>query len=32
LPDLNKYDVFSSDVRFLTKDLPRLEPTVATSK
>ena len=32
LPDLTKYDLFSSDVRFLTKDLPRLEPTVAMSK
>lgn len=32
LTDLTKYDVFSSDARFLTKDLPRLEPTVAASR
>jgi 8-oxo-dGTP pyrophosphatase MutT (NUDIX family) len=32
LTDLTKYDLFSSDVRFLTKDLPRHEPTLATSK
>lgn len=31
LTDLTKYDLFSSDVRFLTKDLPRLEPTLAIS-
>src|SRR5262245_30282505 len=30
LTDLSKYDLFSSDVRFLTADLPRLEPTLAT--
>ena len=29
LTDLTKYDLFSSDVRFLTEDLPRLEPTLA---
>ena len=29
--DLTKYDVFSTDVRFLTEDLPRLEPTLALS-
>ncbi len=27
--DLTKYDLFSSDLRFLTKDLPRHEPTLA---
>jgi 8-oxo-dGTP pyrophosphatase MutT (NUDIX family) len=32
LADLTKYDLFSSDVRFLTKDLPRHEPTLAISK
>jgi len=32
LTDLTKYDLFSSDVRFLTKDLPRHEPTLAISK
>jgi 8-oxo-dGTP pyrophosphatase MutT (NUDIX family) len=32
LTELTKYDLFSSDVRFLTKDLPRHEPTVAISK
>lgn len=31
LTDLNKYDLFSSDVRFLTKDLPRREPALAIS-
>ena len=31
LTDLTKYDLFSSDVRFLTKDLPRHEPTIAAS-
>src|SRR5215470_14869923 len=30
LPDLSKYDLFSPDVRFLTQDLPRYEPTLAT--
>ena len=28
LTDLTKYDLFSIDVRFLTEDLPRLEPTL----
>lgn len=28
LTDLTKYDLFSTDVRFLTEDLPRLEPTL----
>ena len=32
LTDLTKYDLFSPDVRFLTKDLPRLEPTLAIFK
>ena len=31
LTDLTKYDLFSTDVRFLTEDLPRLEPSL-TSK
>jgi len=31
LPDLDKYDLFSPDSRFLTKDLPRLEPSLAVS-
>jgi 8-oxo-dGTP pyrophosphatase MutT (NUDIX family) len=30
LTDLPRYDLFSPDVRFLTKDLPRLEPALAT--
>ena len=30
--DLTKYDLFSSDVRFLTEDLPRHEPTLEISK
>lgn len=30
LTDLPKYDLFSPDVRFLTHDLPRFEPTLAT--
>ena len=30
LADLSKYDLFSPDVRFLTQDLPRYEPTLAT--
>ena len=29
LSDLTKYDLFSTDVRFLTEDLPRLEPRLA---
>jgi len=32
LPDLSKYDLFSSDARFLTKDLPRREPSLAVSE
>jgi len=32
LTDLIKYDLFSTDVRFLTEDLPRLEPTLARSR
>jgi 8-oxo-dGTP pyrophosphatase MutT (NUDIX family) len=32
LTDLTKYDLFSTDVRFLTEDLPRLEPALAMSK
>ena len=32
LTDLTKYDLFSTDVRFLTEDLPRLEKTLAISK
>ena len=31
LADLTKYDLFSTDVRFLTEDLPRLEPALAIS-
>ena len=31
LTDLTKYDLFSTDLRFLTEDLPRLEPTLAIS-
>src|SRR5215471_12563946 len=31
LTDLDKYDLFSPDSRFLTKDLPRLEPRLAVS-
>jgi 8-oxo-dGTP pyrophosphatase MutT (NUDIX family) len=27
LTDLTRYDLFSTDIRFLTEDLPRLEPT-----
>jgi 8-oxo-dGTP pyrophosphatase MutT (NUDIX family) len=30
LTDLTKYDLFSTDVRFLTEDLPRLEPSLAS--
>src|SRR5215471_1170344 len=29
LTDLSHYDLFSSDARFLTKDLPRLDPSLA---
>ena len=32
LTDLTKYDLFSPDVRFLTEDLPRYEPTLAISR
>jgi 8-oxo-dGTP pyrophosphatase MutT (NUDIX family) len=32
LTDLTKYDLFSPDVRLLTKDLPRREPNLALSK
>jgi 8-oxo-dGTP pyrophosphatase MutT (NUDIX family) len=32
LTDLAKYDMFSTDIRFLTEDLPRLEPALAVSK
>jgi 8-oxo-dGTP pyrophosphatase MutT (NUDIX family) len=32
LTDLTKYDLFSTDLRFLTEDLPRLEPTLGISK
>ena len=32
LTDLTNYDLFSPDVRFLTEDLPLLEPTLAISK
>ena len=32
LTDLSKYDLFSSDARFLTTDLPRREPSLAVSK
>lgn len=31
LTDLQAYDLFSSDVRFLQRDLPRLEPTLMAS-
>ena len=31
LTDLTKYDLFSTDLRFLTEDLPRLEPTLSIS-
>lgn len=30
LTEVGNYDVFSSDERFLTQDLPRLEPALAT--
>ena len=32
LTDLRKYDLYSSDIRFLLEDLPRLEPTLTKSK
>jgi 8-oxo-dGTP diphosphatase len=32
LTNLTRYDLFSTDVRFLTEDLPRLEPTLRVSK
>jgi 8-oxo-dGTP pyrophosphatase MutT (NUDIX family) len=32
LTDLTKYDLFSTDIRFLTEDLPRLEPALAMSR
>lgn len=32
LTDLKKYDLFSSDVKFLEEDLPRLEPGLASMK
>jgi 8-oxo-dGTP pyrophosphatase MutT (NUDIX family) len=32
LTEVTKYDLFSPDVRFLTEDLPRLEPTLAISR
>jgi 8-oxo-dGTP diphosphatase len=32
LTELTKYDLFSADLRFLTKDLPRNEPTLAMAK
>ena len=32
LTNLTQYDLFSADLRFLTKDLPRHEPTLAISK
>jgi 8-oxo-dGTP pyrophosphatase MutT (NUDIX family) len=31
LTDLSKYDLFSSDARFLAKDLPRYQPSLAAS-
>ena len=31
LTDLSKYELFSTDIRFLTEDLPRLEPSLAMS-
>ena len=31
LTDLSKYDLFSTDVKFLHDDLPRLEPTLTVS-
>ncbi len=32
LSELPSYDLFSADVRFLTRDLPRLEPSLATGR
>jgi 8-oxo-dGTP pyrophosphatase MutT (NUDIX family) len=32
LTELHKYDLFSSDIRFLTQGLPRHEPALATSE
>ena len=32
LTDLSKYDLFSPDARFLSKDLPRRKPSLAVSK
>lgn len=32
LTDLKKYDLYSTDFRFLHEDLPRLKPTLGTSK
>lgn len=32
LTDLRKYDLYSTDIRFLHEDLPRLEPTLAPLK
>jgi hypothetical protein len=32
LTALTTYDLFSPDLRFLTEDLPRLEPTLTISK
>jgi 8-oxo-dGTP pyrophosphatase MutT (NUDIX family) len=32
LADLTEYDLFSPDRRFLTEDLPRLEPTLTISR
>ncbi len=32
LSGLSHYDLFSADLRFLTRDLPRLEPSLATAR
>jgi 8-oxo-dGTP pyrophosphatase MutT (NUDIX family) len=32
LSDLSHYDLFSADLRFLTRTLPRLEPSLATAR
>jgi 8-oxo-dGTP pyrophosphatase MutT (NUDIX family) len=32
LTELDKYDLFSPDVRFLTRDLPRIDPTLAIAR
>ena len=32
LTELSRYDLFSSDLRFLTKDLPRREPALAMAR